>query len=209
MPKNSLPEHVVDTNEHGLAKQAKISLDAREKVNEYTAAEKASNGILGTDANDLRLAEAQKDNIIGKITITPPNQGAVRVEFRIGEGSLDVEDLDALDMLFGSARPELFEVAEVVTSITDPAALYEALDKAGLNPWDYLDLKIKKGQDQIVVDKGAGIVTDKAILPKKGFLTNLKPLMKNFSVAAKEYILDYLKGAFCPKVVLGTKVKKK
>lgn len=205
----ALPEHVITSDEEQLSKLAASALEARENVNKYTADEKLQKEKITKESSILRENMAENDEIIGKISIAPPNQAAVRVEFRINNGSLDISEMDNLDKLFENARPELFEKAKIVASITDPEALVKALKKAGLDPWDYLQIEVKTGQDQIIIDKGAAIITTaEAILPKRGLLATLPGLIKRFSEEGKIYIRAYLKQALKPTVVLGTKVKK-
>lgn len=204
----TLPEHVISNENSEFCMLAKKALDAREQANLASSEEKEHKGQIIDKAIGMRSDEAQKDHIIGKIIISPPGQPAVRVEFRINNGSLDADEMDNLDALFGTARPDLFEKAEIVDKITDPEALCRSLVSAGLNPWDYVELKMRGNQDQILISKGKGITTAEAILPRKGMLSELPGLIKNFSKEAKEYMLAYLDAALKPIVVLGTKVKK-
>jgi hypothetical protein len=206
----TLPEFIINDPKSILSKQALIAHEAREKVNEFTADEKEWKEKICVNAEALRdnMAEEEPPNIIGKIIIAPPNQTATRVEFRLNNGSLDIDELENLDALFGEARPELFEKVVIVDKITDPAALIKALLQAGLNPFDYLNVSVKENIDQVIIDKGTGIVTADAILPKKGFLTILPDLISRFSEDAKKYIRLYLKEALNPTVILGTKAKK-
>lgn len=208
--KNStLPELIIKDSESVFSKRAKEALEAREQVNKFTALEKEKKDIIAEEAITERGKRAKNNDIIGKISIIPPDQAAVRVEFRINNGSLDIDEMDTLDALFKSARPDLFEKAKVVDKITDPNTLIATLQKAGLNPWNYLNLNVKPGQDQIIIDKCEHSVTiAEAILPKKGLLATLPGIIKHFSKEAKEYIRAYLKVALKPTVVLGTKVKK-
>jgi hypothetical protein len=206
--KTTLPEHIVKGENEVLSKQAKNALDEREQVNYHTGEEKEWKQKIAVNSSALREILIDDDEIIGKITIAPPDQTAVRVEFRINNGSMDTDEMDNLDKLFEGARSELFEKAEVVESITDPTALIEALTNEGLDPWDYLNINVKKNMDKIIIDKGTGINTADAILPRQGFMAKLPDLWKRFSEEAKLYIKNYLKLALEPVVVLGTKAKK-
>lgn len=207
--KPTLPEYIIDDPESVLSKQAKGAHEHREKVNEHTAKEGEFKKRIAENSEGLRdnLADEEPPNIVGKITITPPNQTATRVEFRINNGSLDADELDNLDKLFGPCRPEIFERAVVVDQIVDPTELIESLKKAGLNPWDYLTLNVRPDVDQIVIANGKGITTAEAILPREGFLAKVKDLISQFSEEAKTYIRLYLKQALKPTVILGTKAK--
>ncbi len=210
MPKkdtNTLPEHTIIDGESSFSKLAAGAMDARRKVNEYTAIEKEKKGVITVDAEALRSEKAEKDEIIGKIVISPPNQAATRVEFCLNNGSLDSSEMKTLDELFGAARPELFEKVEVVDKVTDPDALCASLHKAGLNPWDYVELKVRHNKDQTVIVHGGGhIMTADAILPRKGIVAIVSRLMGNFKDDAKAYIKEYLELALKPKVVLGSKL---
>lgn len=206
--KTTLPEHIISRESEVLAKQAKNALNEREQVNYHTGEEKEWKEKIAVNSRALREILIDGDEIIGKITIAPPNQTAVRVEFRINNGSMDMDELENLDKLFEAARPELFEKAEIVESIADPSALIEALRNEGLDPWDYLNLTVKKNMDKIIIDKGAGINTADAVLPRQGFMAKLPDLWKRFSEEAKIYTKKYLTLALEPVVVLGTKAKK-
>lgn len=206
--KKTLPEHIVSKDTEVLATQAKKALEEREKVNYHTSEEKEWKQKMAVNSEALRDILLDDNKVIGKITIAPPDQTAVRVEFRINNGSMDVDEMDNLDKLFEDARPELFEKAEIVASIIDPTALIEALTNEGLNPWDYLNLSVKKNMDKIIIDKGIGTLTAEAILPRTSFISSLKELWRHFSEEARIYTKKYLKLALEPVVVLGTKTKK-
>ena len=206
--KKALPEHIIKLETEVLAAQAKGALLEREEVNYHSGEEKEWKQKIATNSKTLREIFIDGDEIIGKITIAPPDQTAVRVEFRINNGSMDVDEMDNLDKLFEGARSELFEKAEVVVKIIDPTALIERLTNEGLNPWDYLDISVKKNMDKIIIDKGEGIHTAEAILPRQGFIATLAELWGRFSEEAKIYTKKYLELALEPVVVLGTKAKK-
>ncbi len=206
--KKILPEHIVKDESSVLSAQAKNALNEREQVNYHTGEEKEWKEKIAVNAETLRKELLDKDDVIGKITIAPADQTAVRVEFRINNGSMETDEMDNLDKLFETARSELFEKAEIVESITDPTELIETLTNEGLNPWDYLNISVKKGMDKIIIDKGAGIFTAEAILPRQGFIATVKELWGRFSEEAKMYTKKYMKLALKPAVVLGTKAKK-
>jgi len=206
--KKTLPEHIVKLETEVLAVQAKNALNEREEVNLHTSEEKEWKQKIAAHSEALRQILLDGDEIIGKVTIAPPNQVAVRVEFRINNGSMDVDEMDNLDKLFKTARSELFEKVEIVESVTDPTELIETLTDEGLNPWDYLEIKVKKNMDKIVIDKGKGVFTAKAILPRQGFIATVKELWGRLSKEAKIYTEKYLELALEPAVVLGTKSKK-
>lgn len=207
--KATLPEHIVSKETETLAKEAKSALQEREKVNLHSGKEKEWKEKIAVHSKALREILIDGDEIIGKITIAPPDQTAIRIEFRINNGSMETDEMDNLDKLFEAARPELFERAEIVESIQDPTALIEALTNEGLNPWDYLDISVKKNMDKIVIDKGTGIFTAEAILPRQPFIAKVKELWGRFSEEAKIYTKKYLELALEPVVVLGTKAKAK
>ena len=206
--KTTLPEHIISRETETLAKEAKSALDEREKVNLHTGKEKEWKEKIAVHSKALREILIDGDEIIGKITIAPPDQTAVRVEFRINNGSMDIDEMDNLNRLFETARSELFEKAEIVESIVNPTELIEALTNEGLNPWDYLNISVKKNMDKIIIDKGTGIFKAEAILPRQGFIAIVKELWERFSEEAKIYTKKYLKLALEPVVVLGTKAKK-
>lgn len=208
--KHTLPEHVITDAKHVLSAQARNALNEREKVNYHTGEEIEWKEKIATNAEALRTQLFKDGEIAGKITITPPNQTAVRVEFQTDSTCrLDPDEMDNLDRLFGDARTDLFEEVEEVISVDDPLALIETLTEAGLDPTEFLKIDIKKGMHQTIIEHGVGITTDKFICAREGFLSRLTGWFKDFSEDAKEYTQNFLAGVLKPKVVLGTKTKKK
>ena len=205
--KKTLPEHIVTDKENDLSKLAKKALAERVLVNRHTSTEKDIKGKMADYAEGFREGRFEDGEVIGKLSIAPPNQTACRVEFRINNGSLETSEMDALDQLFEGARSELFEKVKIVDKIVDPSALIKQMETHGLNPWDYLKLSVKSNQDQIVIDQGVGIETAEAILPKTGFLATVAEMFGRFTKDAKEYLRLYLREALSPTIILGTKTK--
>ena len=207
MPK-TLPEHTITDQANELSKNAKELLKIREVAKDCANEERGLKKKITEFSRGFRVAKLSKDEVIGKITVAPQGQQSIRVEFRINNGSLDVEEMDNLDALFEGARPDLFEKVTIVDKIVNQTPLIDALVNAGLNPWDYLDIRVKPDMDQIIIDKAEGFIdTAEAILPKKSFLATLSEMYTNLSKSAKTYVSKYLEAALSPTVVVGTKAK--
>ena len=210
--KESLPELIVSTGD--IVLKAQDALLARSKASEAVAEEDHAKDRVKTEAVVLRINETDKSNYIGLIRIiTGQDVPSVRVEFRINNGALDVGEEAKLDTLFGVSKPELFERAKVITEITAPDALVKDLKAWGLNPWDYLELRVKDEAGLIAQQQNGNLLccfnTAEAILPKKGFLTRLNEIATTLSKGAKDYINVYLDNVLKPTVVLGTKTEAK
>jgi hypothetical protein len=158
------------------------------------------------EADAIREDQFNKGEFVGVIKVISDDIPATRVEFRRNNGALDINEMATLDKVFGGLRPQLFEKAKVVRDIITPQALIDGMRKAGLNPWDYLEIKTKTNMDDIV-SQYPGCTTDEAILPKKGLLARLKENATILSDEAKSWIKVYLDKALKTTPVLGTKGK--
>lgn len=202
--KPSPSEHNVDTGE--IVEEASKALDARAQVAEFTTVEKHHAGNVGQLAEGLRQAGYEREHFIGVVRITSKDQSPVRVEFRLENGALNITEEANLNAIYGSSRPLLFGREKIVTEIINPLELLQELVNAGKNPFDYLDLSVKKGMDHALIDSGH-VTTAEAILPRDGFLDTLNDIKSTMSTDAKTYTKNYLNGAVKPRVVLGTKGK--
>jgi len=201
--KEALPEITVSAGD--IVLKAVEAVQARGRASQATADEAEAKSRVSTEAVAIRMNETDKGNYIGLIRVAT-SQAPVRIEFRINNGALDINEEPKLDTLFGASRPELFERAEVVTEITDPEALYQHLKQTGLNPWDFIDLRVKD-EAGLISHAREGFNTAVAILPKKGFLAKLSEIATTLSKEAKEYVNKYLDNVLKPTVVLGTKAE--
>jgi hypothetical protein len=187
----------------GFAKEA---LEARAEAAEYTTIEKQNSELIAKHSEILRQEEIARDQYIGIIRITAENQAPVRVEFRMENCALDVSEEANLNAIYGAQRPVIFQREKIVNEIIDPLALVQELVDAGKNPFDYLDLSVRKGMDHVIVES-KNVTSGEAFLPKEGFLGKLNEIKHTMSPEAKEYTKNYLQGAIKPRVVLGTKGK--
>ena len=211
MAKLPVPELIIDGKEWG--NDVPILVEAVRVVTNVEAGKKLKldeeigRKKIVDEAIRIGDLEADKDNFIGLFHLKSTELNLpVRVEMRSNGGALDITEEPTLDLHFGVDRPALFEKAEVVETITDPAELIFILGKAGVNPWDYLELKVRKDKDAVVIDKSGGraITVAKAFLPREGFLTLLNKIAKRLSDDAKKYVREYLKASFKPTVVVGS-----
>lgn len=185
---------------------AKKALEARAEAAEYTTIEKQQSELIAKHGELLRQEEITRDMYIGVVRITAENQAPVRVEFRLENCALDVSEEANLSAIYGPQRPVIFQREKIVNEIIDPLALVQEIIAAGKNPFDYLDLSVRKGMDHVIVES-KNVTSGEAFLPKEGFLGKLNEIKHTMSAEAKEYTKNYLMGAIKPRVVLGTKGK--
>ena len=207
---NALPEIIINTDP--IVATTREALSARASKAQYELAEKTAKERLATLASDLRVEQANVDNYIGIIRVVQPEgteeMPPVRIEFKmaIKDSALKITELDTVDSLFGALRPQLWEATKIVTDIHSPQALYDSLKEAGMNPFDYLNVSVKDGMDNIVAQH-QGVTTIESLMPKTGFLARLQEFGKNLSDDAKYYIRRYLERALSSAVTLGSRGK--
>jgi hypothetical protein len=198
----ALPEITISTGP--IADFAKSACIARAKVSEAQNEEDTAKKSLVTEAEMWRENKEQAGEYIGLIRVIQEDCPSVRVEFKISNGAITEDQLPELDRVFGSVRPLLFEKAVAITEITDPVELIDSLSSKGLNPWDYLQVSVRTGHDEIIAQH-KGVITDTALLPKKGFLATLNDVAKSLTDEAKAYVKAYLKASLKPTVPLTSK----
>jgi hypothetical protein len=207
---NALPEHI--TSDDAFVAVAKAALTARALKAQYELEEKSSKESLATLASALRTEQANADNYIGIVRVVQAEGreeiAPVRIEFKMAtkDSALKITELDTIDSLFGALRPQLWEATKIVTDIHSPQALYDSLKEAGMNPFDYLNVSVKDGMDNIVAQH-QGVTTIESLMPKTGFLARLQEFGKNLTEDAKYYIRRYLERALSSAVTLGSKGK--
>jgi hypothetical protein len=205
-----VPELILDAVKWG---NHPIFVEAKRVVTDVEAGKKIKldeeigrKAIVG-QAESIVDSEANNDNFVGLLHLKSEELNLpVRVEMRMSGGALDATEEPTLEQHFGKDRPALFELTEVVDMITSPDDLLDTLVNAGVNPWDYLELRVKKDKDAVVIAKsgGTGITTAKAFLPKDGFLALLNRVVGRMSAEAKTYVKAYLKATLKPTVVVGS-----
>lgn len=216
---NALPEKIVSSVD--FVEIARRALSARSSRAQYEKLEETTKDELAEKATVLRETEATTDNYIGMVRVVKPatdteDMQPVQVQFKMtGKKKPDangkrgaflmVEDLPVLDELFAANRPLLWEPTKIVTAVV-PATLLESMKSANLNPWDYLELKVKDGMDQIVAQH-AGVTCAEVVAPKEGFLARLQEFGRNLCDEAREYVREYLKEALSTVVNIGSRGK--
>ena len=211
---NALPEKVVDYAE--IVEMSQRALTARSNRIQYEKEEGEAKDELALEAHTLREIEAGTDNYIGMVRVVHEDMQPVQVQFKMtGKKKPDVngrrgafllvEDMPVLNELFGPNRPILWEPTKIVTAVV-PDVLLGSLKTAGLNPWDYLELKVKDGMDNIVAQH-AGTTSLEVVAPREGFLARLQEFGRNLCDEAKEYVRTYLKEALSTAVNVGSKGK--
>ena len=204
--KKSLPEITVTKNTYpSIVDMAKEALSLRAQISELQTKEDELKAKIAEQAGEVRVSEeSTRSNYIGLVKIVGEDQPASQVQFKICSGGLAETEGSVLDGHFGSARTMLFEKDYAVQNILDPEGLIAEMKAADLNPWDYVELSVKKNQDRIF--KGSPHVTvDEAFLPVEGFLATLNELKHTFTPEAKTYLAKYLAACLKPSVSLGHK----
>jgi hypothetical protein len=211
MAKLPVPELIIDAanwgNDLPILVEAKRVVTDVEEGKKLKVDEQIGRRAIVTQTETILATEADNDNFVGLVHLKSPELNLpVRIEMRLDGGALDAAEEPILAQHFGKDRPALFELVEVVDMIASPTDLLAALTAAGVNPWDYLDLKVKKDKDAVVIEKskGTGISTAKAFLPREGFLALLNKVSKRVSAGARDYLKAYVKQAFKPTVVVGS-----
>ena len=191
---------VTDTASLVTIRAEKAQLETREKELIATVA---------TAAVVIRDEKLEAGQVLGLIRVTNDHM-PVQVQFKIDDkkAALDINEGDNLDELFGGARPLLFGMDQFVTEITDPEAIITAMKASGRNPWDFLSLTVKAGQDAIIAQYPQAISSE-AFMPRKGFLSTLHDVWHTLSVEAIGYLKTYIKTATKPCVVVGSQGKAK
>jgi len=216
---NALPEKIV--NSVDFVEIARRALSARSSRAQFEKVEETTKDELAEKAKALREAETEQDNYIGLVRVVKPTTDTedlqpVQVQFKMtGKRKADangkrgaylmIDDLPVLDELFQANRPVLWEPTKIVTSVV-PETLLESMKAASLNPWDYLEIKVKDGMDHIVA-RHAGVTSTEVVAPKEGFLARLQEFGRNLATEAKEYIREYLREALSINVNIGVKGK--
>jgi len=216
MAKKALPSISVNEKTHTeLATIAKEAQDNRARLNDLTTTE----GQLKTDLSELtdgiRVAEQANGNYIGVVKITNEDSATVQVQYKLSSAGKDaegnmvrkgfaVDQLPTLEHFYGSSRPLLFEKTLEVTEITDPDALIAEIRARGQNPWDVLDIKLKKSLDRAVADS-PNVTKAEMYMPKDGLLATLNEVADTLTPEAKEFTNNYLNIMLKPAVNLGLK----
>jgi len=203
--KKPLPEINVDSGV--MVTTARSLVDVRSEIAERQTKEKQFKEQLSEEADKIREDQENAGNYIGIIRVTGEEIPPVRVEFRMKDGALEVGQEQTLDKLFKAARPMLFGREKLVTGVTDPAKLVEDLSKQGRNPWDFLEVSVKKGMDRVVSEWSDAVTAQEAFVPRGGFLAILNDVANTLTADAKSWLRKYLSKAISTVPVLGTRGK--
>lgn len=205
MSKKALPEHNIDSGD--IVDIAKSLVETRSKIAELQTREKQQKKELAEKSDEIRESEEENGNYIGIVRITGGDMPPVRVEFRIQNGALDTSQEQQLDELFKAARPQLWGREKLVTAVADPAKLVQDLTEQGRNPWDYLEISVKKGMDRVVSEWSDAVVAQEALVPREGFLATLTDLVNVISDNARKFLKEYLVSALKTVPVVGSRGK--
>jgi hypothetical protein len=203
MAEKKLPE--INIGEGQMVTDAEALVQVRTDKAQLETREKQLKASVEAQATALRNNKLDANEVVGLIRITS-ERAPIRVEFRVDskKAAIPLEDEATLEALFKGARPLLFGKDTIVTEITDPEALMQAMKDSGRNPWDFLQLSVKAGMDE-VVSQYAQVVSDTAFMPKDGFLSTLHDIWHTFKVETVEYVKKYVKEVIKPTVVVGSK----
>ena len=179
-------------------------LENKKLSDHYSALEQNDRKDLKQYCSDYREGLLNEKKVIGTVNV---NDSSVRVEFRFKNGALSIDQEELLKKHFGNDFEGLFERGQVVTNIPKPSEMLADMEKAGINPWEYLELRVKKDMDSPFigrVDKQYYSYAE-AFLPRKTFMACLATIIKNLGQEAVEFVREYLSKALDPSVVIRKK----
>lgn len=194
-----------DPNHSNIVQYAKSAANNHSKAANLQTQVKKDKIRIANEAKSIRKESCSDGFYAGLIRITDDELPPVRVEFRNNGKCLDVSQEQELDRLFGASRPLLFNREKVVTEILDPEKLIKDLRAMGKNPWDFIKVDIKKGQDSVVAENTDAVTSDEGFVAHKGLLDTMNNIYDTLSDEARKFIDDYLEHTLDSKVVLGTK----
>ena len=201
--KKALPEYT--TSQPELVAMAKQILAYRAEIADLEKKEGDLKKSLIEHAEQIRLRQqGEKNQYIGLVKVVDADMSPVQVQFKICGGALALEQGPVLDRLFCAARPMLFEKDVAITGITDPDALITEIRDRGQNPYDYLDITVKKNLDRALADS-PNVTKLEGYLPKEGFLATLNEIAHAMGDDAKAYINKYIGEVLKPSVSAGHK----
>jgi hypothetical protein len=206
--KKPLPEISVGAPQHAdLVNLAKEALTLRSQLAALTTRETEVKKQIAEKASAIRVHEERvKGNFVGLVRVTDAGQTPCQIQFKMCGGALAIEDEATLDTLFGSARTSLWERDVAAQDIINPdGAIAECVNR-GQNPWDYLDIKVKKDLDRNFIGS-PNVTMVEAFLPKEGFLATCNETKHTFpnKEKAAEYLAAYTEQVLKPAVDLGKK----
>ena len=205
--KKALPEIAVGAPQHAdLVRLAKDALAVRAQIADLTTREIELKKQIAEKASVIRVHEEQANgNYVGCVRITDADQSPCMVQFKMCGGALDLDQEANLDALFGSARTMLWDRDAAVQDVINPAGVIAECQGRGQNPWDYLDVKVKKGLDRAFLGS-SNVTMVEAFLPKEGFLATCNDTKHTFpKKEATEFLAAYTLQALKPAVDLGKK----
>lgn len=203
--KKGLPEIEVTKATHGdLVDQAREVLDIRSRIANLEIEEADLKKDIAETSVSIRESEQSKGNYIGIVKIVDEGMTPVQVQHKMTQPGLHVDEGESLEHHFGSSRPMLWQKEKVVVGITDPDALIAELRAKDQNPWDVLQVTVKKGMDAALLFS-ENVMKEEAYLPLEGFLNILNEIQHTLSAEAKEYLSKYLAKVLKPTVSLGHK----
>lgn len=204
----STPEFNIDIRNSGYEKEITRLIEIRSKIADLQTEEKNLKSSIADMAEEKRRELLTENKIIGLIRLTKDDLLSIRIESRICNGTLDIDQEKDLDNVFGPLRPKFFEQDRVITAINDPSGALKKIEKTGKNPWDYFNLVPKKGLDNIIsITCEESVTSVRALVPAKGLIGILKSVWKGLSDVAKKFMTEYLEETIKPTVVIGTRGK--
>jgi len=202
---NALPE--ISTTDSKLVTAARNLGNIQAQIASLQTQEKTIKKDIAEKASLIRKTKADEKEFIGLVRITGTDIHPYRVEFKMGNCPIDVDQEQVLDELYGPSRPLLFERALSITDISNPTQAIKDLESQGKNPWDYLEIRVKDGMDRAVADATEYVVGSEAFIPVKGFLAKLYSIAGTLAEAGLKYTREILDAKLSPYVCGGAKGK--
>jgi hypothetical protein len=208
-PAKKLPEVVIsdgqlvdDAAEFIRLKAEQARID--KQISDLTA-------TMRTQAISFRDTQLDQGEVVGLIKIIKDDQPSVQVQFRIdsSKAELDIADAPEIDDLFKDGAEVLFGTSTILGGLKSSLegekagsveeGLLSAMKADNRNPWDFLKL-VPKDCFTSICTQYPQVRVSKRVMPKDGFLANLKSLWKVLCPEAIEYVKEYVKGAIFPSV---------
>lgn len=217
--KKALPE--VINNNPELITLAKTALELRNQIANLEGELALAKKDLADKAKVVRELEETNGKYVGLIRIVDGEQSPCQVQFKIVNGALAMSDQDKSRGFLGAAFDLLFGKDSAVDKVLRPAALIAWLIAKGLDPWQYIEIKVKKGMDKFILDapsmdanewhedmtvpEGILITKAEALMPREGFLATCNEFAHTFTDSAKSFLKNYLSKVLSIAVDLGKK----
>jgi hypothetical protein len=157
---------------------------------------------VAEQATTIRDGKLNEGEVVGLLRITD-ERAPIQVQFKVSSKEAEKHTED-YDNIYGTARPLLFERDTIITGITDPIGLMDAMKADNRNPFDFLEIIPKKGSEEIVSGYEQ-VMSDTRMMPKTGFLATASDVWNTLTANARTHLIRFIKDVCKASVVVGSK----